>query len=107
MSNPATLLTLLFAAGFFALCAPGASAETTAAAADTHCTANTGQCTQAKCEWFGEGCWNEQIFELVVSDKADRAPRRDAKLASTGDGRALPADRRPPAVWVSFHIGGF
>jgi hypothetical protein len=107
MSNPAKLLTLLSAIGLVALSAPGASGKTSVPAAEARCSSNSGPCVETNCEWFGDGCWNEKIFELVVSGKLDSAPRHDTKMASTGDGRSVPTDRRPPAVWVSFHIGGF
>jgi hypothetical protein len=99
-------LTILIAAGLIGFSVSASSAEPSASVTDGRCAAGTGSCAQTKCEWFGDGCWNEKIYALVVSENSREASRHETKLAG-GERNDASASHRPPAVWISFHIGGY
>ena len=107
MSNPAKAFAIFFGASLAGSLPSVASAEPSASGADGRCLLGAGQCAQIKCEWFGDGCWSEKIYELVISGDQRLANRRASKAAKGVDRKPAQAARMPPVVWVSFHIGGY
>jgi hypothetical protein len=107
VSNPATAFAILIIAGLTGLSLTTASSEPSAAAVDGRCAPNSGQCAETRCQWFGDGCWNEAIYERVMSGEPRRSAHRETKLADVNVRKSDQATHMPPAVWVSFHIGGY
>src|SRR5579871_6576662 len=104
MGNVSKSVTTLLITGLVGLGASGASETSTSFAKQKDCTQADGNCARPTCDWFGDGCWRVQNYNLAEIDANEASPvfNHDQKSGAFASHRTKAAFR--PPIWASPHL---